>query len=306
MTTSRPDNIDAGPHTADDGLFGPESVTWRVMAHPSTGIGASAAAMIQMLYPPVMYVVDQASSFREKPELRAQRTADYATTITYGDVASAERAGEVLRRIHARARAVHPDTGEEIRADDPHLLVWVHNALTWALLRAWSTFGLELTPAERDQFVAEQKISARLVGADPDAVASSEAELDAAMLKMEPKLAMSAPCLWFKETMTAPADAGGVGERLARSLMVAASTITMGEQHRQLYGLELGPVRRRLVIAGTNALLGSVADKMPFDAAIVALRGHVDEHAFGSRRERKVLVPPAPPAGDAQDLSHSA
>ena len=44
----------------------------------------------------------------------------YGTTITYGDVASAEKAGETLRRIHARCHAVHPDTSETINADDTH------------------------------------------------------------------------------------------------------------------------------------------------------------------------------------------
>lgn len=295
MSTNRPTNIHAGPHTADDGLFGPDSVTWRAMAHPATGIGASAAAMIQMLYPPVMYVVDQASSFRQKPELRAQRTADYATTITYGDVASAEKASETLRRIHARCHAVHPGTGETIDADDPELLVWVNDALTWALLRAWDTFGVELTPAEKDQFVVEQKISARLVGADPDAVASDVAGLEAAMTAMEPKLALSAPCLWFKEMMI-DSGSGGLGERVAKSLMTQASIAIMSDEHRGLFGFDQSPLKRRVAVGATQALLGSVADKLPFDAAVAALRGHVDEHAFGARRQRSVEVIDGPPA----------
>lgn len=298
MSATRPTNIHAGPHTADDGLFGPDSVTWRAMAHPSTGIGASTAAMIQMLYPPVMYVVDQASSFRQKPELRAQRTADYATTITYGDAASAEKASETLRKIHARCRAVHPDTGETINADDPHLLVWVNDALTWGLLRAWDTFGVNLTPAEQDQFVVEQKISARLVGADPDAVASNVAELNAAMTAMEPKLALSAPCLWFKDMMV-DSGSGGLGERVAKSMMPQASIAIMSDEHRGLFGFEQSALKRRLAVGATRSLLGSVADKLPFDAAVTALRGHVDEHAFGARRQRTVDVPAGPPASTA-------
>ena len=107
--TERPDGIQAGPHTTDDGLYGPDSVTWKVFANPAVGIAATAAAMVQMLLPPVMYVVDQASSVRLKPELRAKMTGDYTVTITYGDVASAERGGRA-----APASAFHP------QGDRPH------------------------------------------------------------------------------------------------------------------------------------------------------------------------------------------
>ncbi len=293
MTTARPANIDAGPHTTDDGLFGPDSVSWKAMAHPSTAIGAAAAAMIQMLYPPTMYVVDQASSFREKPELRAQRTSDYGTTITYGDTASAEKAGETLRRIHARCHAVHPDTGETINADDEHLLVWVNNTLTWTLLRGWQTYGLELSRAECDQFVVEQKIAARLVGCDPDTVSSSVVELDAYMTSMEPKLAQTAPCLWFKDLMAAAPEDGGAPAALSKALMVNASIALMSDHHRRLYGFPWGPIRERLVVGATKAVLGSVAEKIPFDAAVGQLREYVDTHAFGARRQREVVVPAA-------------
>ena len=119
MTAQRPDGIDIEVPTSDDGLFGPDSITWRVMAHPSTAVGAGAAAAVQMLYPPVMYVIDQASRVRESPEKRAQRTGEYTVTITYGDVELAEQAGAALRRIHATRTAIDPTTGRTIRADDP-------------------------------------------------------------------------------------------------------------------------------------------------------------------------------------------
>lgn len=296
MTTVRPQGVDAGPHTADDGLFGPDSVTWQTMAHPATAIGATAAAMIQMLYPPVMYVVDQASSFRERPELRAQRTSDYATTITYGDAEAAETAGRSLRRIHTRCVATHPDTGQRMVADDPELLIWVHNALTWALLRAWARFGPDLSVADRDTFVAEQRIGGRLVGCDADQLPSSAAELDAYIASMEPRLAMTAPCVWFKDLMTERPAGGGPMAVAGKHLMVQASVAVMSEHHRALWGFPWGPVRERLVIGTSRAVLGSVASKLPVDRAVAQLRDHVDAHAFGSRRTRTVSPPASEPA----------
>ena len=291
MATTRPAGIQPGAHTADDGLFGPTSVTWRAMAHPATAVGATAAALIQMLYPPVMYVVDQTSSFRQRPDLRAQRTSDYATTITYGDAATAEAAGESLRRIHARCVAEHPDSGEPLAADDPDSLLWVHHALTWALLRAWDAFGPELTAGERDRFVEEQLVAARLVGCDVERVASSVAALDEEIASMTPKLAMTTPGIWFKALMTDPPDDGGVMATVGKQLMVQGAVAVMGDEHRALWGFSWGPLRERAVVAATRAVLGSVADALPFDRAVGQLRQHVDAHAFGSRRVRSVAAP---------------
>lgn len=292
--TERPDGVHHGIHTTDDGLFGPDSVSWRAMSRPATAIGASTAAMVQMLYPPVMYVVDQTSSFQQRPDLRARRTAEYATTITFGDVETAEAAGESLRKIHARCVASHPDTGERLAADDPESLVWVNNALTWSLLRAWSLFGPELSAADRDRFVAEQKISARLVGADPDAVPSTVGELEKCMTAMEPKLAMTAPCRWFKEIMVAPDD-GTIRAKVGKRVMTEAMVATMGEHHRELWGFTTGPFGRRMAVATTRALLGSVAAKLPLDDAVDQLRSHVDTHAFGARRTRPAEAPTPEP-----------
>ncbi|MCD9623191.1 oxygenase MpaB family protein [Rhabdothermincola salaria] len=293
MSTTRPLSVDAGPHTTDDGLFGPDSVTWKAMAHPSTGIGAATAAMVQMLYPPVMYVIDQSSNVRANPDLRAQRTAQYATTITYGDVASADAAGAALRRIHARCTASHPDTGAALAADDPDLLVWVHNALTWSLLRTWDLYGADLSAAERDQFVVEQREAARLVGCDPDRVGGSAAEVDAAMAAMGPRLALSAPAVWFREMVTAQPDEADLGTRATKWLMTQGAIAAMGPEHRGLYGFTWSSRREQVMVGLTRALLATVEAKMPFDVVIPQLRTMVDEQAFGSRR--RVEVPRAEP-----------
>jgi uncharacterized protein (DUF2236 family) len=94
MVSPRPVLIDDLDHIpADDGLFGSESVTWHVMASPSTSPGAAAAVLVQMLHPRVMRLIDHASSFREGLAERGRLTAEYALTITYGDTAATERAG---------------------------------------------------------------------------------------------------------------------------------------------------------------------------------------------------------------------
>jgi uncharacterized protein (DUF2236 family) len=65
----------------------------------------------------------------------------------------------------------------------------VHCALTWALLRAYAHWGPELSPAERDRYIDEQRTAARLVGVDPALAPSTTAALDAYMERMRPQLA---------------------------------------------------------------------------------------------------------------------
>src|SRR5690606_21007468 len=104
--SDRPREVDASlAQPADDGLFGPDSVTWRVLVSPAAPIGTATAVLAQMLHPRVARLLAQASTFERNPALRAELTAQYATTTTYGDTEAAERAGAALRRLHSRMKA---------------------------------------------------------------------------------------------------------------------------------------------------------------------------------------------------------
>src|SRR5579875_2827100 len=148
----------------DDGLFGPGSVTWRVMAAPSAGPAIGTAVLMQMLLPGVVHMIALSSTFKSAPETRARLTAEYGLTTTFGDTEAAERAGGLLRNIHEHRTAIDPETGAEYRADKPDLLLWVHATIVFSLLRGAERWGPRLSAEERDRFVAEQRTAARLVG----------------------------------------------------------------------------------------------------------------------------------------------
>ena len=52
------------PPGPDPGLFGPESVTWRLHAEPVLGVAGLRALMLQALHPRAAEVVNQNSTFR--------------------------------------------------------------------------------------------------------------------------------------------------------------------------------------------------------------------------------------------------
>ena len=61
--------------TYDWGLFGPDSITWRVHAEPILWFAGYRALLLQTLHPRALAGVLQNSNFREDPWGRLWRTA---------------------------------------------------------------------------------------------------------------------------------------------------------------------------------------------------------------------------------------
>src|SRR4051795_13158089 len=113
----------------DIGLYGPDSVTWRVHADPTMLLAGLRALLLQALHPLAMAGVAQHSDFRADPWGRLLRTVRYVTTVSFGTTAQAERAAARVRGIHRPLGGVEPESGATYRVDDPELLRWVHCCL---------------------------------------------------------------------------------------------------------------------------------------------------------------------------------
>src|SRR5437764_3706501 len=165
---------------ADDlGLFGPDSVSWRIHADPSMLIGGLRALLVQALHPVAMAGVAQHSDYQDDPWGRLQRTVDYVVTTTFGDTATALAAGARVRAVHTRVRGVDPVTGRPYRADDPDLLLWVHAVEVHSFLAAYRRYGGLLRRADADRYLVEMVRAAELVGLDPADVPASTDDLRA-------------------------------------------------------------------------------------------------------------------------------
>lgn len=283
--TERPEPVATGRFTTDDGLFGPDSVTWRMHTDPTMMLIGTAAALTQMLHPKVMRMIDQASSFRTHPELRAKRTGEYIMTITYGDRDAAEHAGATLRKIHQRATAVDPDTGESYVAETDDLLLWVHNTLTWMSLRAWDAYGPELTPAEQDQYVTEQRIAAGLIAVPLDRVPSTRAELDVAVAEMLPHLAVTHEAVWFRKMVVPSGIPIGVTPTISRIFNRAAIGL-MAPEHREMFAIAWPAWEDKADHLAAAAVIAAVRRKVPAADRIAGVRDGLDATAFGARHPR--------------------
>lgn len=173
----------------DGGLFGPGSVTWRVLSEPVMWIAGLRAMYMQALHPRVMKGTWQNTALAKPGEAwgRFARTVEFVRIRTYGTTAEVERAGARLRKVHASLRGVDGD-GREFRLDEPELLLWVHCGEIGSYAEIARRSGVHVTPAELDAFIDEQRRSAAVVGLDPAGVPASMADLDAYYAQMRPKV----------------------------------------------------------------------------------------------------------------------
>ena len=158
------------------GLFGPDSVVWRVHGESSMLIGGLRALLLQTLHPLAMAGVADHSDYTTDPWGRLHRTGRFIGATTYGTAESAQQMIDRVRSIHDHVTGVAPD-GRPYAANDPHLLAWVHVTEADSFLRAYDRYAPgRLTDAERDRYVAELSEVGHRLGAEP--LPQTTAELD--------------------------------------------------------------------------------------------------------------------------------
>ena len=174
------------PIEGDPGLFGPDSVTWRVHSDGAMLIGGIRALLLQIMHPLAMAGVADHSDYRHHPEARLARTSQFVATTTFGTTEQAHQAAAIVKRVHTKVVGTAPD-GRPYSASDPHLISWVHHAEVDSFLAAYQRYGSQpLTDAEADQYVDEMAVINELLDGEPPA--HSVAELRAYFERMRPEL----------------------------------------------------------------------------------------------------------------------
>jgi uncharacterized protein (DUF2236 family) len=226
---------------ADDGLFGPASVAWRVSTDLASPVAGLRSLLMQALHPLAMAGVDQHSGWRRDPVGRLAATSAYLATVTFGERAVAEQAADRVRRIHEHVRGVDAVTGRRYAAGDPALLLWVHAALVQSGLAAVWAFGTPLPAQDSDRYVAEMIVAAELVGVPRPLVPASVAELERYVASVRPGLSCTPAA---RESMAYLLDPPGLDEEIAgfwQDVRDAAIAV-LPEWARQMYGYSAPPL----------------------------------------------------------------
>src|SRR3954463_8086564 len=139
----------------DPGLFGPDSVTWRVQSDPIMWVAGLRALLLQAVHPAAMAGGIDHSGFRADPGGRLTRTADYVGTVAFGSSDEVAAAGARVRGVHAKIRGIDAPSGRTYPARDQPPLGWVHCCDVESFLTVYQRAGGGLTPTEVDTFYAE-------------------------------------------------------------------------------------------------------------------------------------------------------
>lgn len=180
--------MDSAP---DVGLFGPNSITWKLHLEPILLLGGLRSLYLQALHPRTVAAITQNSAYREDNWGRLLRTSEYVGTVVYGSTPEVRQAASRIRRLHARLSATDPRTGERFRVDEPELLRWVHVAEVESFLTTARRAGVRLTDAEVDRYYTEQLRAAELMGLDPATVPGTAAEVAAYFERIRPELGLT-------------------------------------------------------------------------------------------------------------------
>lgn len=284
-STALPKHLDTP--RADDGYFGPHSVTWKVYADPSTKLGGMAALLLQALNPNMMRLFDHATASHGDAEGRDERTGRYLDTVAFGDKAHADAAAASVKRMHAHAVWEDPHTGLTLRAEEPLWMQWTHNTLVYALLRSSKAFGLELTPAEEDAFVVEQHISASLLGIDPATLPSTRAELEAHIEEQRHWLSLCLPAAEVTRQLRKPNLKGNPVKVWTAVIVTDGVLSILPDWALLLYGIEGRPMNLRSARKTTKQLMKIARKSASYESVITEVTTKVDNHPYRKVRPGK-------------------
>lgn len=150
----------------DPGLFGPDSITWKVHSHPSGIVGGFSALMLQTLHPLPMAAVTEHSKFREDPFGRLSRTASFVAAVTFGSTEVANGVIAHVNKVHTHINGTAPD-GRHYSAENADLLRWVHVAFCVSILNAHRRYHPRpVRGADLDRYFDEYAVVAEGLGSN--------------------------------------------------------------------------------------------------------------------------------------------
>lgn len=218
--------------------------------------GGLRALLLQSLHPLAMAAVGAHSGYRSDVWGRLARTSTFLATTTFGTAADAQQAVDIVRAVHRRVTGTAPD-GRPYRADDPHLLRWVHVAEVDSFLAAYTVYGeRSLTAGERDRYVSDTAVVARALGARD--VPETERDLIEVVRSYRPELVRTPGALDVAAFLRHDAPVPRAARPAYRLLVAAAVDLLPGWARGLLDLPDRGPAASVAVKAGTKGVLAGM------------------------------------------------
>ncbi len=152
------------------GIFGPDSVSWRVNRESALFLGAGRASLLQLAHPWVATALEQHSNLRSDPLARFHNTFRVVFTMIFGTLEQALSASRKLYDLHTHITGELPASvgrypqGSHYQANEMGALLWVFATLIESAVMAHDAVLPPLTDAEREDYYRESRTMAALFG----------------------------------------------------------------------------------------------------------------------------------------------
>jgi uncharacterized protein (DUF2236 family) len=268
--------------STDAGLFGPDSVSWRVNRETSVLFGGARALLMQAAHPLVLAGARQTGFYERNPWKRLDRTLRLTYTVTFGTRSEALAAARRINEVHTAVHGVDPVTGRRYDAMDPDLLLWVHACLVDSqLLFERLTVG-RLDDEARERFHREQMAGAELLGLDRSRIPPTVPALRDYVRSMVegPELAVSEETLKVAGLIRHPPRE--VPWQPVLRLVSSWAFGTLPEPLRSHYGVRWNALRE-LNLRGAMATLKLVRPALPARVREILIARLASARVAGSR-----------------------
>jgi uncharacterized protein (DUF2236 family) len=164
------DQLKCSAARTSEGIFGPDSVSWKINRESALFLAAGRATLLQLAHPWVAAAIAEHSRTLHDPVGRLHQTLRVMFTMVFG---SLEQALGAARQLHRRHGGVHGKMKETVgpfaagsgyEANDVAAVRWVFATLVDSALLAYELVLPPLTPVERVQCYAESRTTAALFG----------------------------------------------------------------------------------------------------------------------------------------------
>lgn len=158
--------------SAEAGLFGPDSITWKINRHSALFAGSWRAALLQLAHPWVAQSLQDHSSMEFDPISRFHRTFRVVFTMVFGSVREVRQVAVALHQLHETIQGElqeglsphHPGTAYQANHRDA--MIWVLATLWDTALLCYDRLVEPLTPEDREAYYREGRKFAALFGID--------------------------------------------------------------------------------------------------------------------------------------------
>ncbi|MCW2290957.1 uncharacterized protein (DUF2236 family) [Pseudomonas sp. BIGb0408] len=244
--------IDFENPKGDPGLFGPDSVCWRIHGDfTSMLIGGVSALLLQALHPLALAGVWDHSNFREDLLGRLRRTGQFVSGTTFASRDDADWLIDKVKRIHLHVVGTAP-YGRPYAASDPHLLTWVHVAEVYSFLQAHLRYlNPRMSEADQDRYYAEIALVAERLGAAE--VPRNRAQIAAYLERMREQLLCDERSREILRILLAAPAPSRLAAPVGQLFLQAGIDLLPGWAQSML-DQRMTPLRSRLTRSGVHAI----------------------------------------------------